>query len=185
MLRTPAPLIGALGGSQRISSSESHKVKTNLTGCCSCGRVTYQISQELLFTLACHCRDCQRSTGSAFVIHLVVAERDFEISGTTSLSILPTGSGGGREVHFCSECGTSIWCRYFYHKVAVIAVRGGTLDDTNVVRPQAHIFTRSKLSWVELPKDVPAYEEMFVRSEMWPQESIDKYESLPLRASVE
>ena len=185
MLRTPAPLIGALGVSQCISSSESHKVKTNLTGRCSCGGVTYRISQDALFTLACHCRDCQRSTGSAFVIHLVVAERDFEISGTTNQSTLPTGSGGGREIHYCSECATSIWCRYFYHKVAVIAVRGGTLDDTNAIRPQAHIFTRSKQSWVEIPKNVPAYEEMLVRSEVWSQESIDKYESLPLRASVE
>ncbi len=63
------------------------------------------------------------------MIHLVVVERDVEISGKTRLSVLRSGSGGGRESHYCAECGTNLWCRYLYHRVAVIAVRAGTLDD--------------------------------------------------------
>ena len=149
-----------------------------LTGRCACGRIRYKIKDKPLFTQACHCTDCQRTTGSAFVVHLIVAEGDFEIEGETRSATVPTGSGAGCDLHFCAKCGVYIWCRYLYHKVPVLAVRGGTLDDTNAVRPQAHIFTRSMQSWVRLPEDVPAYAEGCDRNEVWPAKSLKKYNAL-------
>ncbi len=92
--------------------------------------------------------------------------------------------GQGRETHFCPECGTNIWIRYLYHNVAVIAVRAGTLEDTSSATPRAHIFSRRMLPWLEISRGVPAYEQMLVRSEVWSQESIAKYESLPLSPSA-
>ena len=80
--------------------------------------------------------------------------------------------------HFCTICGTYLWCRYRYHQVPVIAVRGGTLDDTAAVRPQVHIFTRSKQSWFLLPDDVPAYEGACGREGVWPEASVRKYNAL-------
>ena len=152
-----------------------------LGGRCACAKVTYELSNEPLFTQACHCKDCQRTTGSAFVVHLVVAELDFSIHGETHSSIVPTGSGAGCELHFCVACGTYLWCRYLYHRVAVIAVRAGTLDDPSAVNPKAHIFTKSKQQWVELPTDVPAFDEAFDKNEVWPQQSIEKYNAQPAR----
>lgn len=149
-----------------------------LSGRCACGREHYKINEEPLFTHACHCTDCQRTTGSAFVVHLVVAEVDFEIEGETRMSTIATGSGAGCDLHFCTQCGTYIWCRYRYHQVPVIAVRGGTLDDTSAVSPQVHIFTRSKQPWVRLPDDVPAYEEACGREGVWPETSVSKYNLL-------
>lgn len=149
-----------------------------LTGGCSCGEVTYEITDAPLFTQACHCTDCQRTTGSAFVVHAVLAEKDFAITGETRASQLSTGSGAGREHHFCPTCGTPIWVRYLYHQVPVIALRTGTLDDASQLPPQAHIFTRSKQPWVLLPGDAPAFEEGAARDEIWPAESIRRYEAL-------
>lgn len=71
-----------------------------LYGGCACGQVRYQINDDPLFTHACHCEDCQRRTGSAFVVHLVVAENDFEIDGITRRVTLPTGSGAGCDLLF-------------------------------------------------------------------------------------
>jgi len=150
----------------------------SLTGRCACGAVHFVISDEPLFTHACHCTDCQRTTGSAFVVHLVVAEMDFEIEGGTQMSTVATGSGAGCDLHFCTQCGTYLWCRYRYHQVPVIAVRGGALDDTNQVRPQAHIFTRSKQAWLQLSDDVPSFLEAYGRDEDWPQASVERYNSL-------
>jgi hypothetical protein len=149
-----------------------------LTGRCVCGRVNYGINDAPLFTQACHCTDCQRTTGSAFVVHLVLVEGNFEIEGDTQSATVPTGSGAGCDLHFCTECGAYIWCRYLYHRVPVIAVRGGTLDDTNAVRPQTRIFTRSMQSWFLLPEDVPSFAEGCDRSEVWPPESLKKYDVL-------
>jgi hypothetical protein len=152
-----------------------------LKGRCACGRVTYQINDEPLFTQACHCLDCQRTTGSAFVVHMVVAEQDFSIDGELNSSVIPTGSGKGCEIYACSHCSTFIWCRYLYHKVPVIAVRSGTLLDPNAVRPQAHLFTASKQTWMTLSDEVPVFDGMSDRGAVWPMESVQKYDSLPLR----
>jgi hypothetical protein len=146
-----------------------------LTGGCACGRVRYQINDEPMFTYACHCTDCQRTTGSAFVLHSVIAKDEFEIKGNTRATTLPTGSAAGYDLHFCSECGTYIWCKYHVTKVAVITVRAGTLDDTGKVRPQAHIFTRSLQPWLALPEDVPSFAEGYDRSKVWPADSLKKF----------
>lgn len=152
---------------------------SELSGKCACGNVRYEIRSEPLFTQACHCRDCQRTTGSAFVIHTIVCEEDFQITGETRMGIGPTGSGAGCELHSCVSCGVIVWVRYRYHKVPVIAVRAGTLENPDAVAPQAHIFTSRKLPWVSLPADVPSFAEGVDRSQVWSQESIERYESLP------
>ena len=152
---------------------------SELSGRCACGNVRYEIQGEPLVTQACHCRDCQRATGSAFVIHIVVCEEDFRITGETHMGLGPTGSGTGCELHSCASCGVLIWVRYKYHKVPVIAVRAGTLKDPGAVTPQAHIFTGRKLPWVLLPAEVPSFEEGIDRSQVWSKESIERYESLP------
>ena len=152
-----------------------------LTGRCACGDVTYRIKGEPLFTQACHCTDCQRTTGGAFVVHMVLAEEDFKIDGETRMAVVSTGSGAGCELHACAKCMTYVWVRYRYHKVPVIAVRAGTLDDTSAVRPGAHIFTRSKQPWLPLPTDVPTFAEACAREDVWPDESLAKYDALPPR----
>ena len=155
-----------------------------LSGRCSCGEVRYAVRGEPLATQACHCVDCQRTTGSAFVIHTIVIETDFEISGTTAMGIGPTGSGAGCELHRCVACGVIVWVRYRILPVGVIAIRAGTLDDPNAVRPLAHIFTSQRPSWVVLPDDVPVFDEGTDRRLIWPRTSIERYDALPRRADA-
>ena len=149
-----------------------------LTGKCSCGSVSYEVDGEPLVTQACHCLDCQRTTGSAFVIHTVICEEDFVITGKTRMGIVPTGSGTGCELHSCASCGVIVWVRYRYHQVPVIAIRAGTLKDPRSVSPQAHIFVSRKLPWVVLPTDVPSFQKGIERSEVWSKKSLERYEKL-------
>ena len=57
-------------------------------------------------------------------------------------------------------------------------IRSGTLDDTTLAKPQAHIFTRYKLAWMTLPTDVPVFEEYYDRQEVWPENSFEKWTEL-------
>ncbi len=145
-----------------------------LIGGCNCGNVRYEIRKEPIFAHACHCRDCQRSTGSAFVIHSVVLKEDFKIEGDTKSTTLPTGSGAGYDPHFCANCGTYIWCKYHFSSLPTIALRTTTLDDTSIISPQAHIFTKYKQPWLTLSEDIPAFEEFYVRDEVWPAAGLDR-----------
>src|SRR5205807_8127112 len=83
---------------------------------------------------------------------------------------LKGGSGQPHDVFFCQRCGTTLWSRY--HPVPwALFVRAGTLDDPDAVKPDVHIFTRSKLPWLELPKGVPAFKTFYRIDEVWSEES--------------
>ena len=150
----------------------------SLSGGCSCGAVRYQITGVPFTVQACHCCDCQKTTGSAFVVHVVVLRSDVTISGETRMGLGPSGSGEGCELHACASCGVIVWAYYRYNTLPVIVVRAGTLDEPGSVSPRAHIFVDQKLPWIELPEDVLQFEGGADRFKTWPEESLERYEAL-------
>lgn len=149
-----------------------------LAGRCACGAVTYTACEAPLFVQACHCRDCQRTTGSGFVVHIVLSRAALVVLGETRVGSGPTGSGAGCELNACAACGVILWTRYLYHEAPVVALRAGTLLDPGAVVPQAHIFVRNKLPWLELEPDMPTFEAGASREQMWPAASLARYAAL-------
>jgi len=146
----------------------------NTQGGCSCGQARYELSSPILFTHACHCLDCQNTTGSAFLINMFVDQRDMRVTGDTSPTSLPTASGAGRDVHACTVCGTPLWTCYNVAPPNIALLRAGTLDDTTAVSPAAHIYIGSKQPWFALPAGVPAFEAMYDFEAVWPAESLKR-----------
>ncbi|MGH6888816.1 MAG: GFA family protein [Rhizomicrobium sp.] len=140
-------------------------------GGCACGAVRYRLGSPPMFVNCCHCRDCQRQTGSAFVINAVIETDRIDIlSGTPEPATVPTDSGRPHDIWRCPHCGTAVWSDYG-RRPGLRFVRVGTLDDPARLPPNAHIFTRSKLPWVGLPPDVPAFEVYYDTQSLWPAES--------------
>jgi hypothetical protein len=128
-----------------------------------------------LIVHACHCRDCQRLTGSAFVLNIWIERKFVEAACAVSKSFkLTAGSGNQHEVFFCEQCGTYLWSRYYAAPGDTLLVRVGTLDHPAAVKPDVHIFTRSKLPWLPLPKDVPAFESFYNIDDVWSVESRER-----------
>jgi hypothetical protein len=145
-------------------------------GGCTCGRVRYRITAPPMFVHCCHCRWCQRETGSAFVINaLVEAHRIELLSGQPEVIETPSESGKGQKIHRCPTCKIALWSNYAGSGDNIHFVRVGTLDDPDRVPPNIHIFTSSKQPWVTLPPEVPAVPEFYRFKEHWPAESIDRY----------
>jgi hypothetical protein len=144
-------------------------------GGCSCGQVRYELASPALFTHACHCLDCQSTTGSAFLINMLVDQRDLRVTGDTAPTSLPTASGAGRDVHACATCGTQLWTRYHVAPANIFHLRAGTLDDTSAIRPAAHVFIRTKQTWLTLPAGAPTFETMYDRNAVWPAESLERF----------
>ena len=152
-------------------------------GGCACGAVRYSLTTAPLIVHACHCRDCQRITGSAFVINLWIEAKFVEAGATAPKSFrLAGGSRKPHEVFFCEACGTYLWSRYHGAPGDFLFVRAGTLDRPEAVRPDVHIFTRSKLPWLELPQDVPAFKSFYKIDKVWPAESLKRLRSLRSRS---
>ena len=147
----------------------------NLEGGCACGAVRYELTAPPLIVHACHCRDCQRLTGSAFVLNIWIEKSCVEADHNLLKSIeLTAGSGKPHEVFFCGSCTTHLWSKYHAAPGDTLLVRAGTLDSPGSVKPDVHIFTRSKLPWLELPPQIPAFEAFYKLPEVWPAESQER-----------
>jgi hypothetical protein len=124
-----------------------------------------------MFVHCCHCHDCQRQTGTAFVLNaLIETDRVDVVSGETTLHAMPTDSGRPHEVARCPNCGTALWSHYG-GVTKLSFVRVGTFDEPSLLPPDVHIYTRSKLPWVALPPGVPAFEAYYDSKALWPAES--------------
>lgn len=146
-----------------------------LDGGCSCKAVRYKLTASPLIVHACHCRDCQRISGSAFVINIWIEKEFVQTSGAIPKSFLLEGGGGrNHEVFFCRKCGAYVWSRYHRAPGDALFVRAGTLDKPEAVTPDVHVYTRSKLPWLELPRGVPAFESMYKIEEVWSAESKER-----------
>ena len=131
-----------------------------------------------MFVHCCHCLNCQRQTGSAFVINLLIeADRVELLFGEPEPVDVPRDDGSAQRIHRCPVCQVAVYSEYGRPEVRF--VRGGTLDEPSSVAPDVHIFTRSKLPWVRLPEDVPAVEVYYDSKALWPAESLER-----LRAAV-
>ena len=143
-------------------------------GGCACGNVRYRLSCAPMFVNCCHCRDCQRQTGSAFVINAVIeTERIALLSGEPQPVAVPTESGRPHDIYRCGVCHNALWSDYG-RRPPLRFVRVGTLDNPAALPPNAHIFTRSKLPWIDLPKSVPAFEVYYDMETLWPAASLER-----------
>lgn len=128
-----------------------------LEGGCICGKLRYEVLEPQI-VLMCHCRNCQRRTGSAFNVSMLTLRKDFWVTaGETTSRELPGGSGALHRQHFCPECLTRTHTEMLAHP-DIINVRVGTLDYPQTVRPIAQMWTSLALPWAVAP-DVQAFEE--------------------------
>jgi hypothetical protein len=143
-----------------------------LEGGCACGAVRYRLASAPMFVHCCHCRDCQRQTGSAFALNAIIETDRIRLAGSTEPApvAVPTDSGRPHHIHRCPTCQTAMWSDYG-GRPQFRFVRVGTLDDPSALAPDVHIYTRSRVPWVTLPESVPAFDEFYDPRALWPAES--------------
>lgn len=126
-----------------------------LTGGCQCGTVRYRIQGQVRRLNVCHCLDCQKQSGSAFGMSLVIEPGGFSLETGRLREFVTTAASGREKVcAFCPECGVRIYNR----TGQLMSVKAGTLDDTSWLRPDAHYWTNRRQAWVPLPDDVPTFD---------------------------
>jgi hypothetical protein len=154
-------------------------------GGCSCGAVRYRLVSDPMFVHCCHCVNCQRQTGSAFVINLLIeADRVELLAGDPQPVDVPRDDGSSQRIYRCPECQVAVFSEYGRPEVRF--VRGGTLDDPSGITPDVHIFTRSKVGWVTLPDSAPAFEVYYDSKTLWPAASLERLHAIlpPVRADA-
>jgi len=127
-------------------------------GGCQCGTIRYRVDAEPIAVGICHCMECQRQSGSAFGMSLIIPKDAFQVlRGTLKTFTRPSDSGRPVLGAFCPECGTRI-----YHEPrwieGVLNVKPGTLDDTAFLQPTIQVWTGRKHSWIGLPATLLSFE---------------------------
>jgi len=142
-------------------------------GGCACGAVRYRLASEPMFVHCCHCLNCQRQTGSAFVVNLLIEADRVELIAAEPQSVdVPRDDGSVQRIFRCPACQVAVYSEYGRPEVRF--VRGGTLDDPTGIEPDVHIFTKSKVGWVTLPEGAPAFEVYYDSKALWPAESLER-----------
>lgn len=121
------------------------------TGSCLCGKVSYEISGDVLAVALCHCDHCQRQSGGAFSTNLVVQPDQLSVSGDLAVYEDRGRTGDGVYVlrKFCGDCGSPIVSELT--GPGILAVKAGTLDDRSGVEPTVQVWCDEKQPWVDLP----------------------------------
>jgi hypothetical protein len=142
-------------------------------GGCTCRAVRYRVLSAPLIVHCCHCRWCQRETGSAFVLnYLIEAERMQSLQGTPDLIDTPSNSGKGQKIARCPVCRVALFSTYAGAGEKLRFVRVGTLDEPDRFPPDIHIYTESRQPWVVLPAGVPAVPQYYNSKQVWSAASL-------------
>ncbi len=154
-----------------------------LAGGCTCRQVRYRLLTAPLIVHCCHCRWCQRETGTAFALNAVIEADRLELTrGDVEVVDTPSNSGKGQRISRCPQCRVAVWSNYAGAGDAIRFLRVGTLDDPDRLPPDVHIFTSSKQPWVVLSPGVPAVPEYYRAKEVWPPESLARRAALSVAA---
>jgi hypothetical protein len=123
-----------------------------LSGACMCGGVRFSISEPLLGAIYCHCKRCQRRTGTAFSINGLIQPGSFAVTeGEDLIGRYDPGDGGWRK-SFCSRCGSHLFTTN-PDNPELVGVRIGSLDQDPGVRPGLHQFVDYAAPWAPVPDD--------------------------------
>jgi hypothetical protein len=150
-------------------------------GGCDCRAVRYRMASAPLVVHCCHCRWCQRESGSAFALNAMIeADRVVSLGVEAEVVDTPSDSGLGQRIARCPACKVAVWSHYSGAGPILKFVRVGTLDNPDLLPPDVHIFTSTKQPWVALPVGGQVYAEYYERGgeQVWSASSLERRQKL-------
>ena len=129
-----------------------------IEGGCLCGAVRYRSEAEPAMQVVCHCKTCQKNSGSAFSMNVAVPQDSLTVEGDTLRSYIDHSGASGQpfQRHYCGICGSHVYSHGAAYG-AVAFIKAGTLDDATWLAPSTHIWVAEKLPWVSIPEGTTQY----------------------------
>ncbi|HEX4246495.1 MAG TPA: GFA family protein [Pseudonocardia sp.] len=132
-----------------MSSADPAVAHGARSGHCLCGSISYRFDAEPDIVALCHCDACQRHSGAAFSVNVLVARDAVEIKGTPeTYQTFGSENGSPRDRLFCGDCGTPIFT-ILHERPETLIVKAGTLDDRTGLKPAVDVWWRRAQDWLE------------------------------------
>ena len=139
---------------------------SEIQGGCRCGAVRYALTMQALpRAYACHCRDCQTWTGSAFSQQIFVLAASLHVTDPLAVYEFITPSGATSIQRMSPVCHTRGY-NTNSARPGIVMVRAGTLDRSDELDVAAHIWVKRKQPWLKLPGGVPVWNEAAPAAEL-------------------
>lgn len=129
-------------------------MESKYTGRCLCGEIRYVSNAEPVFSGNCHCEDCQRSSGSAFIPAMLFSETDVSVTGMPKYFKSKGDSGRVIERGFCFNCGSQIFTK-MEGMPGMLGIKAGTLDDASKFNPVMDFYVSSAQPWDHMNPAIP------------------------------
>jgi hypothetical protein len=126
-----------------------------ITGGCVCGAIRYEVTADPMVMFKCHCRDCQKTTGSGYTPVFYVPAKAFKITkGTPKYYETKSEMVGENKRGFCPECGSRLFGGETEQGQGITA---SSLDDPSLFKPQFEIWTSDAQPWDAIDAKVPKF----------------------------
>lgn len=133
---------------------------SQFSGGCACGAIRYACTAEPVFMGNCHCRDCQRATGSAYFAAVAVREAAFKlVQGDPSWHESQADRGHTIRRAFCPKCGSPVFVQNGASPKTRV-LYAGSLDDPSWYRPSRDFYVASAQPWAVMNPDLPKDQKM-------------------------
>lgn len=143
-------------------------------GGCLCGAVRYQVIGQPVAAYVCYCDYCKRASGTGFQIPVFFKAKQvtFEGQALASYDYVSPVHGRTIQTQFCPSCGTRVASK-ISRVPSVTLISGGTFDQPDWYPITCHLFAQHALSWLQMPRDVPCYQQHFISESGEPQQAMD------------
>ena len=131
-----------------------------IKGRCLCGEVQYKAEAEMLMAYQCHCKDCQKFSGTSQLSVFAIPEDSLQLAGKLKFFEKIGDTGSKITLGFCNNCGSNILAKP-ESAPGIVAMAAGSLDDIEQFKPTMNIFTESAPSWCKLNEEIPNLPGMF------------------------
>ncbi len=129
------------------------------TGSCHCGEISYTFSGEPLRQVNCHCKNCQKTSGGPYLANIFVSEDNLLIKGSPKVYQHLADSGNQMTKKFCGNCGAQMFS-LGSGRPGIVIIRGGTIDNLEIIQPTLNIFVSSKIPSTPLDESLSTFEKM-------------------------
>ena len=128
-----------------------------IKGSCQCGEVTYELLEAPSMVAACHCKECQKLSTSAFSITAMVNSNSVKFNGVMKDWSRPADSGNISAAKFCPSCGNRIY-HFDPNDPDKLKLKPSNLSDTSIINPTVHIWVSEKQDWFQIPEGVKVFD---------------------------
>ena len=131
----------------------------SFTGNCLCGSISYQSSSKPKLMMNCHCMDCRKASGGPYLANVFIDEKSFKVQGNPKSFKHTSDKGSTMTKYFCENCGSQVFGKNSARPGSV-TIRGGTINETDVIQPSINLFVNSKIPSTPINKDLKTFSKM-------------------------